>query len=168
MKLFKSKKGYDMKGHIAIGLAIIAILWYLNNLYKWIEVPVGNQFYLEIIGITVLFAMLPDADQPNSTISRYMTMALGSIAVLALLGHLVIQVGIYAVGLIVFLKIVGHRTIIHSVLAGLLASLPLYYFFGSIHFAIGLIAYTSHIVADNDFSWGFEKDHRFKLLKGRD
>ena len=154
-----------MRAHIGIGLAVIAVLWYLNNLYKWRVVPTDNLFYLQIIGITILYSILPDWDQPGSKINEYMTLLLGGVILFTLLGYLQMWAGIYAVGLIIFFRVIDHRTIVHSVLFGLIVSLPLYYFFGPIHFAIGLVAYTSHIVADNDFSWGWEPDADLRLFR---
>jgi membrane-bound metal-dependent hydrolase YbcI (DUF457 family) len=159
-RLFKSKKALNLKGPWMVGIATIAVLFYLNTIYSWVEVPTTNQFYLQIIAIVLVYSILPDIDQPNSHISRYATIALGGTALLAYFGYVLPQYGVLAVIVLIRMKWIGHRTLVHSAFFGLIVSLPLAYFFGKVHFIIGFVAYLSHIIADNDFSWGWEKDTR--------
>lgn len=162
MKMFKNKKAHNMNAHIMIGIAVVGILYYLNTLYNWVIVPNDNIFYIQIIAIAIIYSLLPDSDQPASIINRYITVILGSIAVLSFLGYIMVEYGIASVVILVLLRLIEHRTIIHSALFALIMSLPLYYFFGLPHFIVGLTAYLSHIISDNDFSIAFERDWRWK------
>ena len=70
------------------------------------------------------------------------------------------QYGIISAVILGLLRIIEHRTIIHSVLGAILISAPLYYF-GPMYFIVGLVAYMSHIISDGEFSFGWEKDIHF-------
>lgn len=155
-----SKKGHSMNMHILIGLAIVAILYYLNITYKWIEIPSNNTFYMQIISVAIIYSLLPDSDQPGSIINKYLTIVLGAVAILSFMGYIMMEYGVMSVIILVALRLIEHRTIIHSAIFALLMSLPLYYFFGLPHFIVGLATYLSHIISDNDFSWGWEKDKK--------
>lgn len=151
------KKSHWSKTHVMIGLGVLAVLYYFNLTYKWIEVPVDNKSIITLGIVAIIFSMLPDIDSPTSTISKYATIGLGGIILYSFYVPEYRDYGIIAVIVLVLLRIVGHRKIIHSVLFALIISSPLLYL-GKIYFIVGVVAYISHIVSDDDFSWGFEKE----------
>lgn len=144
--------------HILIGLVTLAVLYYINTIYKWIEIPNDTQSLILLIVVGVVYSIMPDVDQPGSIINKYITIGLVGIIIWAFYMNQV-QYGIIAAIILGLLRIIEHRTIIHSVLGSAIISAPLLYF-GKIYFIVGFIAFVSHIVSDDDFSWGWEKDIR--------
>lgn len=154
-----NKKGYSMMPHIIIGLVTVGVIYYMNTIYKWIKPPTETFALVQMATVAIIYSLLPDCDQPGSTINKYVTVALVGVIIWAFYNGMN-QYGIIAAVVLGALRLIEHRTIIHSVLGALILSAPLLYF-GHIYFIVGMIAFISHIVADNDFSWGWEKDMRW-------
>lgn len=149
----------DRNKHIIIGLIVLGILYYLNMTYKWVEAPADFQSLSFLLGVGIVYSLLSDVDQPGSTINRYVTLGLVGVIIYSFYNVEHQKYGIWSALLLGVLRIVGHRTIVHSVLGGVILSLPLLYL-GKVYFIVGLVAFISHIIADNDFSLGWEKDTR--------
>ena len=159
MKLFKSKKAFNSNIHIIIGLAVLIILYYLNLTYKWIEAPAKQMDLIKLVFIGALYSVIPYVDQPGSKINKVVTIALVALVIYAFYNQQYLQYGIIAAVILGLLRIIEHRTIIHSVLGAVVIASPLLYL-GFIYFLVGVISFLSHIISDNDFSFGWEKDHR--------
>ena len=154
--MFKGKKGHNMNMHILIGIVVLFGLWYLNQTYQWVEIPSEPQSLAILISIGAFYSLMPDSDQPGSIINKYITLALVGIIIWAFyVGQN--QYGIMAAVILGLLRIIEHRTIIHSVLGAIVISAPLFYL-GTIYFIVGFIAYLSHIISDGEMSLGWEKD----------
>ena len=145
--------------HIITSLGVLAVAFYLNLVYKWIALPETNGELLLILIIGIVYSMLPDIDQPGSIPNKYLTIGLVIIIIISFLKKLT-EYGIIAAAILGIVRLVHHRTIIHSLLIGLLLSAPMYYL-GFIYFLVAIISYTTHIVVDNDFSLGWEKDWKW-------
>ena len=156
LQLFKSKKAHWGKTHIMIGLVVLGILWYANTQYNWMELPTDNGTLIQLVIIGVLYSTMPDVDNPNSIINKYVTTALVGIIIWAFYTNQMYY-GIIAAVIIGLLRLIEHRTLIHSVLGAIIIAAPLLYF-SLIHFIVGFVTFVSHIVADNEFSFGWEKD----------
>jgi len=159
MRLFGNRKGHDMKMHVLIGLSVVAAAYYLNSIYQWVDLPTENMLLLQLAGIAAVYSAMPDIDQPGSIINKWVTVALVGVVVLAFMGYLYPHYGIISAVVLGLLRLIEHRTLVHSVLGALVVSLPLLYL-GKLQFGVGIIAFLSHIIADNEFSWGWEKDSR--------
>lgn len=147
----------ESKTHIIISLAVVGILYYLNSFYQWVQIPADNILYIQLIIITLIYANIPDIDQPGSRINKYITTILIGIILLAFYNPLYQQYGILSAVILILLRWIEHRTLVHSVLAGLILSAPLYYL-GYLQFLTGFIAFLAHIIFDKDFSLFAEKD----------
>ena len=157
MKLFK--KGHNMNAHILIGIATIITLWYINQKYNWIPVPTDMRSIILLVLIGVIYSIITDVDQPGSKINKYSTVALIAVIVYSFYNPLYKQYGIISAIVLGLLRLIEHRTLIHSVLGAAIISAPLFYL-GPLYFTVGFIAFLSHIISDNDFSLGWEKDWR--------
>jgi len=154
-----NKKGHDMNMHILIGIGVLVALWLVNQQYNWIKLPEDGAALIHLVLIGMIYSTMPDIDQPGSIINKYVTIALGGLAIWAFLNPAYQKYGIIAVAILVLLRLIEHRTLIHSVLGAAIISAPLYYI-NPLYALVGFIAFLSHIIADNDFSWGWEKDHK--------
>src|SRR3990167_8671213 len=150
-KIFKSKKAHSSSTHIAIGFAVLFVLYLLNQNYKWVDVTALSYLQIIFIGfITWIYSQMPDMDLPNSKISRYATMlGIGLIIYSLIQGDKILGV----------FRLVQHRTVIHSLIAGIIISLPLY-LFNPVYGIIALIMFLAHIISENEFSIWAEKDWR--------
>ena len=154
MKLFK--KGHGMKVHILIGMGVLIVAWYLNTQFNWFELPTDNMVLLKLLIIGAIYSLMPDCDQPGSVINKYVTLALVGIIIWAFM-YDQSEYGIAAAIIIGAYRWIEHRKCVHSIVAGLIVSAPLFYF-GFLYFIVGFIAYMSHIVADGEVSFFMEKD----------
>ena len=161
MKLFKSRKGHNLKMHIMIALVVLIALWYLNQTYKWIDIAMDSVLLLQLLAIGIIYSVMPDSDQPGSIINKWLTIALVSVIIYSFYNPAYQNYGIMSALILGLLRVIEHRTLIHSVLGALIILFPLYLYFGLFHFIVGMVAFISHIVSDNDFSWGWERDHRW-------
>ena len=156
MKLFKGKKGHGLKAHIIIGLSVLAVLWYFNNQYKWIELPTDTLSLVMLVLVGIVYSNMADCDQPGSITNKYITTFLVGVIIWAFYKQQT-KYGIIAAVILGLLRWIEHRKCIHSIVGGLIISAPLYYF-GLIYFIVGFVAFMSHIVADGEVSFFMEKD----------
>lgn len=160
--MFKGKKGHSGHVHVLIGFAILTLIFFLNDHYKWMDISKFTYLdYAFFIFVTWVYSQMPDADQPGSRISEYVTIfGLGIIIYSLQMENKVL--GITTAILLGIFRIVGHRTVIHSLFAGLLLSAPLWYV-SPVASVIAFIMFIGHITSEGEFSLLFEKDwHIFK------
>lgn len=144
----------ESKGHIIVGIVSLAVLYYLNSVYKWIAMP-ENIYPLVAVGI--IYSMMPDIDQPGSIINRYFTFAMVGVIILAFLYPIYRDYGIIAAVVLGLLRVFNHRTFVHSLVGGAIIAAPLLYA-GTLYFIVGLAAFLSHIMIEGEFSIAFEHD----------
>src|SRR3989338_5089730 len=158
-KIFKSKKAHSSSTHIAIGFAVLFVLYLLNQNYEWVDVTALSYLQIIFIGfITWIYSQMPDMDLPNSKISRYATMlGIGLIIYSLIQGDKIL--GIWTAIILGVFRLEQHRTVIHSLIAGIIISLPLY-LFNPVYGIIALIMFLAHIISENEFSIWAEKDWR--------
>ena len=159
MKLFKSKKAHSSSVHIMIGFVVLFILYSLNLRFAWVDIQALNYSQIAFIFfVTWVYSQMPDIDLPNSNISRYVTLfGLALIIYSFYQGNETVLI----CTAIVFgaFRLVTHRTVIHSLIAGIIISLPLY-LFNPLYGIIALIMFLAHIISENEFSIWKEKDWR--------
>lgn len=144
----------DFKQHVIVGIASVLALWlFLTNVLKK---EVGLDILIPMLGVAAIYSLLPDVDQKGSIIYRYFLYAsiIGAVAA-HYFGKTTIAFGLLA--FILFINFVNHRTIIHSLLFGAIASAPFLW----VHPFIALAAFTafvSHLVVDGEVSFFAERD----------
>ena len=143
----------DKVGHIFVGgvLGVILILlthYYLNWFFPFTLLNIGT-----MIVLIYVYSLLADCDMKNSSI----TWTFIPISIVALLvgyfmnNTLFLIFGIVLISL-TFLaaQLFPHRGFTHSILFGILVSLPWIYFHW--HFAVlAFVCYYSHLVADKEY-----------------
>ena len=148
--------------HIIIGLATLAILYYINLTYKWIEIPTDTNILLQLLIVGIIYSNMPDGDQPGSITNKWLTVALIGVIIYSFYNPIHSTYGVIAAVIIVLLRLIEHRKCIHSIVGGLIISAPLLYF-STLHFIVGFIAFMSHIISDGELSLFLEKD--WKVFK---
>lgn len=145
-----------------IGFTILFVLHILNQEYEWVDIQALSYSQIIFIGfITWVYSQMPDMDLPNSKISRYATMlGIGLIIYSFIQGDKTL--GIWTAIILGVFRLVQHRTVIHSLVAGIIISLPLY-LFNPLYGVIALIMFLAHIISENEFSIWAEKD--WKVFK---
>jgi len=147
-------------GHIVFSGCMAALFVLISVFYGWGLYDFTFGFILSFMGIIIVYSLLPDIDHKNGTMTWWILglgiigVSLGTLQLVFLVGSPMITLVISSLLLIVtFLAAnLKHRGIIHTVWAGMLFSVPLYFIFGSIpHAALGYIAYHSHMWADGLF-----------------
>ena len=147
------------KVHMLIGFILFLIFYYINRYYNWANLS-DNFIIFQTLAIFLIYSALPDIDQKGSIANRYFTTGIILFSIISIIYYKQLSYALFGLGIIILLQFINHREIIHSVLSALIISIPLLYL-GKAHFLLGVIAFTSHIIADNDFSFGWEKDYRF-------
>ena len=144
-----------------IGFIVAAALYYFNLTYQWVVLqPID---YIFLVGITLFYAGAADCDQPGSLHNKYFVTFLGIFAIYALLNGYQ-TAAIIAIGIIVALKHIHHRTIMHSVVGGIIMAVPLY-FIQPWYMAFAVIIHLSHILIDGEFSIFHEADSNYPFNK---
>lgn len=159
MRLFKNKKGHSGNTHMLIGLAVLAVLYFLNQKYSFFALTIQDIIFS--ILITLFFSRLPDQDIEGSKINDMVNLILVVVIIWALLTSNVLY-GIIAALYIAFLQFINHRGIVHSLGMALIMSAPLY-FIKPLYFVVGVVAYVGHLVSENELNIWKEKD--WKLFK---
>jgi membrane-bound metal-dependent hydrolase YbcI (DUF457 family) len=159
MRLFKNRKGHSSGTHILIGFIVLCILYCFNNKYHWLDSTTLTILdYAFIIFITWIYSQMPDIDQPGAKINLY-----GTIAGICLIVYSFIEgektLGIATAIILGLFRLIEHRTIIHSLIASIIFSAPLY-FIKPIYAIIAFIMFLVHIISEGEFSLLFEKDWR--------
>jgi len=139
-----------------VAMAVLGILYYLNLTYNWIATPIDNLSLIKLAIAGIIYANMPDIDLPNSLMNKYITIGLVSVIIWSFYVNQK-EIGIVSAVILGLLRLIEHRTLIHSVMGALIISAPLYYF-GLIYFIVGFIAFLSHIIIDGEMSLAFEKD----------
>lgn len=160
-KLFRYRKGHSGNVHMLIGLAVIGVIYLINQNYQFIQLKLTTLDIVSIIIITMFFSRLPDQDIEGSKINDIVVIALIGIILWAITSGNTIY-GIIPAVYIAFLQVVNHRGIVHSFVMALIMSAPLY-FIKPLYFWVGLIAYIGHLVSEGEFNIWQEKD--WKLFK---
>ena len=156
MKIFQNRKGHSGNTHMVIGLAVLAVLYFMNQKYNYITLTAQDMIFS--ILITIFFSRLPDQDIEGSTINDIINMALVIVIIWALLTSNVVY-GIIAALYIAFLQFINHRGVVHSLGMAVIMSTPLY-FIKPLYFVVGIVAYIGHLVSENEFNIWSERDWR--------
>lgn len=139
----------NYKSHITIGFVVLVAFWFINQFYNFFIIT--NLDWIIMAGIVYIFSQIPDIDSDVSKINKYVNSLAAIIIIYAFYKNKII-IGIAAAGLILYLEWAKHRGMCHSMLVGIIAAIPLY-LINPLYAYVGLIAFTSHLIADGDFSW---------------
>lgn len=154
-----NKKGHNSTTHILIGFVILVVLYYLNKSYNWFDLSSFQPIdYAFLIFITWIYSQMPDVDGPATKINKYVTVFGIGIIIYAFY-YSQTKIGILTAIILLAFRLIEHRTVIHSLVAGLILSAPLY-FIKPLYGIIAFIMFMAHIISEGEFSIFSEKDWR--------
>lgn len=116
--------------------------------------------------VGALYSLIPDLDLNNTIPFRWFLTATCAYAIYMLVrdqdymtelfGYLFPQryFAVPPLLFVIFLQFIQHREFFHSILAGILFSVPLLFFFDWQGFLIGLLSFYSHLMLDKEFMDG--------------
>ena len=145
----------DKTAHIVIGFISVAIAsLVILAIFDWPSL-LDIKMLIVLAAIAYIYSLLPDIDHPISTIT-WNFLGIGIIGLVAsffIYGQALL---LFSIGLLIltFLcaQFAGHRGPIHTVWAGAIFTLPIYFIFSDWRLClIAWIAYYSHLVADGYF-----------------
>jgi membrane-bound metal-dependent hydrolase YbcI (DUF457 family) len=148
-------------GHIIFAFLLCFGFILLAGAFGWDWFNFSAKSVVIMCLIILLYSLLPDIDHKNSTVTWWFI----GFSIIGLIWGLLVLImrqnynrGLLLIGIsIVFLLAIyfctnyfKHRGIIHSILIGILVSIPLYFiFFFEVQYAIiGFVAWYSHLLAD--------------------
>lgn len=139
-------------GHVASSFVSFGLLYYIASSYALLDFTYLQWSYALLI--ILFFGLLPDIDQSESNIGKWILTELILIALTSLVIYLVIDsnlallICILTLLVLVPIALSKHRGWFHSLSAGLVLSLPLFYFTGWEYGCIAFYGYLTHLVAD--------------------
>lgn len=150
----------NKRGHWILGV-IASIIFIL--ILGWLNLDLINLSFVSILvisGIIIIYSILPDIDHESGTITWWFigTATFGVLfGIFELIFHksyvnplaiLIISAGFLVVTFIAT-NFLEHRGIVHSVPAGIIFTLPLWFLFGNIGYCIlAYINWHSHLLGD--------------------
>lgn len=150
----------NWKTHIAIGIFVNVLIFlalYLVGIVNIPELDLWHAYwFILIIPVTIIYSILPDIDTDDSKIRQYIDIILIIFFLIFLALYMYTKNVVYLFGtlflviLLILLISLEHRGIVHSMVAGLLFSIPLYFIAPPLT-VFALTAFTSHIAADGEF-----------------
>ena len=156
-KMFRGKKAHSSSTHIFIGFAVLFVLYILNQKYLWVDIKSLSYIQiLFILFITWVYSQMPDIDLPNSRIARYANI-FGLWVIIYSFASKTAAIGIWTAIILIVFKLVQHRTVVHSLIAGIIISSPLY-LLNPLYSIIALAMFLAHIISEGEFSVWSEKD----------
>lgn len=145
-------KAHQFAGAVSAGLFVVSI-WALSmkGLLGPAAVLFGFDFsLLPVLGLAVValfFSILPDMDIGTSKAHQYLTFGCCAIILLSFVWYTPF-VGATATLFLLFMNILHHRGIVHSLVAGAVLSAPVFFAFGFLASGAAFVAYVSHLVCD--------------------
>lgn len=139
----------NREGHLLVGFIAGILFIFITHLFLgWFNYNFKDICTYAII--IAIYCLLPDADHRNSTISFvFIGASILGMAVGYYYNNNTILFSFFALLIITFIAwIIGHRRFIHSILFGILVSIPLIYFFYYQIAILGFICFYSHLAAD--------------------
>lgn len=141
----------NYKGHIVMGIVLIAILFFLNNYFNLINFPSTLMFFIYMVPTIIIWSILPDVDIGTSKARTLVLILLGILMVYSAWNRSFIAVSIIGL-MIIWVMFLKHRQGLpfgaHSVLAVFLLALPLFFLtdwkYGVVAFLAGFI----HLIVD--------------------
>lgn len=132
--------------HATCGMVLLITMLVLNYFCNFFPFTFTLLDFLLIPIVAFIYSLLPDCDIRNSKIY-------GVILTTFLIGIIycfLVGLAWYGIGLAVVLIIISslkHRGVMHTILAGIILSLPLLYF-GGFYMVLGLMCIIAHLILD--------------------
>lgn len=140
----------NWKGHLIVGIIVSAIVAFLLGSYfsfnyNWLTISIS-------LGIAIIFSILPDADINSSKISVILRAVMFILGLILAYRHSWIYLILLVIAYFGMEFMLVHRGFIHSFIAGILASLVVFFITLNIYYSvIAFASYLSHLLVDGEF-----------------
>lgn len=130
------------------GILFIVATYFLLG---WFPLSMNNIYF--ICAILLIYPLLPDTDHRNSIISFiFVGLGIAGIGFGYYLNYNILTISSLILLSLTYLAwILGHRQFVHSIIFGIIVSLPLGYFLGYPFGILGFICFYSHLFADKEY-----------------
>ncbi len=149
------------RGHFIFGLILALVFILFLGYFKLDYLTFNFKSIVLIIFLTLFYSILPDIDHKSGTMTWWF-IGLSILGMIFGLSELIFNFGkpvftmIISILFLIFTFIATnffkHRGFIHSVMAGLVLALPVFFIFGNWgYFLIAYVSWHSHLIADGYF-----------------
>lgn len=139
----------DKTNHIIWGFVVLVPLCLALNYFGiFPAITLTSLSFLAII--TFFSSVSADIDQPGSTINRIFYVVGGFVIIWAFIKNNV-SIGIMTAAMMIFFRLVTHRRMVHTVLFGIILSIP-FLLIGVPYFIVSVAMYITHLIVDGEFS----------------
>jgi len=148
----------NKKGHFILGIVMGLFLIFITDLLGagWYVFSLKSIIIMSVI--VLFYSILPDMDHPAGTMTWWF-LGVGILGLTIGVIQLVFRIGdfkgLFVVStlflIVVFIsgKVLKHRGFIHTIQAGILSVIPLWYIFNDFSYCVlGYVAWHSHLMGD--------------------
>ena len=137
------------KEHMIIGMIFVFGFLLFNYAFGWFNIAYTLENMAVLMVVSLFYSLLPDYDISSSKISAVITLiCVFGIIFSFMFGETLL--GIFLAVVLLVPHIFKHRGFLHSIMAGVLLSLPMWLIAGMGVFLCCFIAYFSHLLADGE------------------
>jgi hypothetical protein len=148
------------RNHIWFGIIFVFAFIFVLNMFHIDIFKFTLSSIAIIVAVTIFYSLLPDIDHKNSSITWFF-FGIGIIGIIIgmimLLSNsskintfiLLLVSTIFLVSTFIASNFLGHRGIVHSIPAGLLAVIPLLFIFHNLSYClVAYVSWHSHLIGD--------------------
>jgi len=135
-------------GHLLFDAVFFLIIYLIASNYYALD----NNLLPVLLVISLIYSLIPDLDKNNSWIKKRFNFIIYIVFIFSIILLFLKQISLwFIISLLLielFLLLVKHRGIVHSIGVGLILSSPLL-LISPIYFLAGIIGFFSHLIADS-------------------
>ena len=135
-------------GHLLFDAIFFLVIYLIINNYYQID----NNLLPILLVISLIYALLPDLDKNNSWIKKRFNFIIYIVFIFSIILLFLRQISLWFIisllSIELFLILVKHRGVVHSIGVGIILSSPLL-LISPIYFLAGIIGFFSHLIADS-------------------
>ena len=135
-------------GHLLFDAVFFLIIYLIASNYYALD----NNLLPVLLVISLIYSLIPDLDKNNSWIKKRFNFIIYIVFIFSIILLFLKQISLWFIisllSIELFLLLVKHRGIIHSIGVGLILSSPLL-LISPIYFLAGIIGFFSHLIADS-------------------
>lgn len=135
-------------GHLLFDAVFFLIIYLIASNYYTLD----NNLLPVLLVISLIYSLIPDLDKNNSWIKKRFNFIIYIVFIFSIVLLFLKQISLWFIisllSIELFLLLVKHRGIVHSIGVGLILSSPLL-LISPIYFLAGIIGFFSHLIADS-------------------
>lgn len=135
-------------GHLLFDAVFFLIIYLIASNYYALD----NNLLPVLLVISLVYSLIPDLDKNNSWIKKRFNFIIYIVFIFSIVLLFLKQISLWFIisllSIELFLLLVKHRGIVHSIGVGIILSSPLL-LISPIYFLAGIIGFFSHLIADS-------------------